>query len=138
MKDQGCWAIEILMIGNFNINERNFEKYLKVEKFPNQFWPILSWIPFDIYSANIKMETLKRKWKYEYFSIRKSSRSLETFLHLLQQWWGIEETLETKLFRFHPGKTCMMIDLYHILTFMNKPKTWMNVINSNQMNNVRK
>ena len=129
MKDQGCWAIEILMIGNFNINERNFEKYLKVEKFPNQFWPILSWIPFDIYSANIKMETLKRKWKYEYFSIRKSSRSLETFLHLLQQWWGIEETLETKLFRFHPGKTCMMIDLYHILTFMNKPKTWMNDIN---------
>ena len=115
MKDQGCWAIEILMIGNFNINERNFEKYLKVEKFPNQFWPILSWIPFDIYSANIKMETLKENGNMNISPNEKVASVWKHFYILLQQWWGIEETFKTKLFRFHPGKIRMMIDyLYHI------------------------
>ena len=107
MKDQGCWAIEILMIGNFNINERNFEKYLKVEKFPNQFWPILSWIPFDIYSANIKMETLKENGNMNISPNEKVAAVWKHFYILLQQWWGIEETFQTKLFR-------LMIDLYHI------------------------
>ena len=59
-----------------------------------------------------KNGNIERKWKYEYFSKRKSSRSLETFLHLLQQWWGIEETFQTKLFRFHPNFTRILDDWF--------------------------
>ena len=115
MKDQGCWAIEILMIGNFNINERNFEKYLKVEKFPNQFWPILSWIPFDIYSANIKMETLKENGNMNISPNEKVAAVWKHFYIYYNSDEALKKLSKLNFFvfiRILPGS--LMIDLYHI------------------------
>ena len=58
------------------------------------------------------METLKENGNMNISPNEKVAAVWKHFYILLQQWWGIEETFQTKLFRFHPNFTRILDDWF--------------------------